>query len=117
MVLREERAVIPIGSYSHRFGVTLSLPSIVGRGGVVQTFEPEMSREERQALESSAASLKISESRTDPVDHQGRRILRRFTSSSGRRRPSAARRDPAPAKDSRCIPSRPRRNTSLDRRC
>jgi L-lactate dehydrogenase len=64
MVLREERAVIPIGSYSHRFGVTLSLPSIVGRGGVVQTFEPEMSREERQALESSAASLKISESRT-----------------------------------------------------
>jgi hypothetical protein len=39
MVLRDERAVIPIGSYSERFGVTLSLPSIVGRGGVIQTFE------------------------------------------------------------------------------
>ena len=63
MVLREERAVIPIGSYSHRFGVTLSLPSIVGRGGVIRTFEPEMSREERQALESSAASIRKSESR------------------------------------------------------
>ena len=64
MVLREERAVIPIGSYSHRFGVTLSLPSIVGRGGVVETFEPEMSREERQALEFSATQLRKAENRT-----------------------------------------------------
>jgi L-lactate dehydrogenase len=64
MVLRDERAVIPIGSYNDSFGVTLSLPSIVGRGGVVQTFEPEMSRDERQALELSAASLRKSESRT-----------------------------------------------------
>src|ERR1700736_6440115 len=34
IVLRDERAVIPIGSYHDRFGVTLSLPSIVGREGV-----------------------------------------------------------------------------------
>ncbi len=54
----DERAVIPIGSYNEKFGVTLSLPSIVGREGVVRTFEPEMSREERQALESSARRLK-----------------------------------------------------------
>jgi L-lactate dehydrogenase len=60
MVLRDERAVIPIGSYSEKFGVTLSLPSIVGRGGVIQTFEPEMSHEERQALEQGAANLKKS---------------------------------------------------------
>src|SRR6202795_3471164 len=58
MVLRDERAVIPIGSYNARFDVTLSLPSIVGRAGVVRTFEPEMSREERQALELGAANLK-----------------------------------------------------------
>ena len=64
MVLRDERAVIPIGSYNQKLGVTLSLPSIVGRGGVVRSFEPEMSGEERQALESSAANLKKSESRT-----------------------------------------------------
>jgi L-lactate dehydrogenase len=62
MVIRDERAVIPIGSYIDRFGVTLSLPGIVGTGGVIQTFEPEMSREERQALEASAANLKKSES-------------------------------------------------------
>ena len=64
MVLRDERAVIPIGSYHEKFGVTLSLPSIVGRDGVLRTFEPEMSHEEQQALERGAANLKKSESRT-----------------------------------------------------
>jgi L-lactate dehydrogenase len=60
MVLRDERAVIPIGSYNDRFGVTLSLPSIVGRSGVVRSFEPEMSPEERQALAVGAANLRKS---------------------------------------------------------
>ncbi len=64
MVLRDERAVIPIGSYNDRFGVTLSLPSIVGRGGVLRTFEPEMSPEERQALMLGAANLRKSEGRS-----------------------------------------------------
>ena len=63
IVLRDERAVIPIGSYHDRFGVTLSLPSIVGRAGVVRIFEPAMSAEEQQALELSAANLRKSESR------------------------------------------------------
>jgi L-lactate dehydrogenase len=61
IVLRDERAVLPIGSYNDRFGVTLSLPSIVGRSGVVRILEPEMSPEEQQALTRSAASLKKSE--------------------------------------------------------
>jgi L-lactate dehydrogenase len=60
MILRDERAVIPIGSYNDRFGVTLSLPSIVGRGGVVRTLEPEMSPEEQQALAFGAANLRKS---------------------------------------------------------
>ncbi len=63
-VLRDERAVMPIGSYNHRFDVTLSLPSIVGRDGVVRILEPQMSREERQALELSAATLRKSEGRS-----------------------------------------------------
>jgi len=63
MVVRDERAVIPIGSYNARFGVTLSLPSIVGRNGVIRSFEPDMSAEERQALEAGAALLKKSQSR------------------------------------------------------
>jgi L-lactate dehydrogenase len=64
MVLRDERAVVPIGSYNETFGVTLSLPSIVARGGVVRILEPKMSGEERQALELSAANIRKSEGRT-----------------------------------------------------
>jgi len=40
MVLNNERAVIPVGSLQKRFGVTLSLPSVVGRRGVIEVFEP-----------------------------------------------------------------------------
>ncbi|HEY2533309.1 MAG TPA: L-lactate dehydrogenase, partial [Xanthobacteraceae bacterium] len=63
IVLRDERAVLPIGSYNERFGVTLSLPSIVGRNGVVRILEPEMSPEEQHALERGAANLKESQGR------------------------------------------------------
>jgi L-lactate dehydrogenase len=58
MVLRDERAAIPIGSYHHAFGVTLSLPSIVGRIGVLTVLPPDLTPEERSRLEKSAESLK-----------------------------------------------------------
>ncbi len=58
MVLRDERAVIPIGSFNPKYEVTLSLPSVVGREGVLQIMEPEMSEPERQALERSAETLR-----------------------------------------------------------
>src|SRR5215813_8749623 len=54
----DEHAVIPIGSYQKDFGVTLSLPSVLGRHGVVEVLEPEMSDEERRGLRKSAESLK-----------------------------------------------------------
>jgi len=57
MVLNDERAVVPIGSYQKTFGVTLSLPSIVGRRGVIEVLEPEMSDEEREGLRNSADAL------------------------------------------------------------
>jgi L-lactate dehydrogenase len=57
MVLNDERAVIPIGSFQRNFGVTLSLPSVVGRSGVTEVLVPEMSGEERSALDRSAAML------------------------------------------------------------
>ncbi len=50
MVLRDERAAIPVGSYQHALGVTLSLPSIVGRDGVVAVLQPELSPDERSGL-------------------------------------------------------------------
>jgi L-lactate dehydrogenase len=58
VVLRDERAVIPIGSYNPTYGVTLSLASVVGREGVVRILEPDLSEEERQALQRSAETLR-----------------------------------------------------------
>ena len=57
-VLRDERVVMPIGSYNPTYGATLSMPSVVGRAGVQRTLEPSMSEEERQALERSADRLR-----------------------------------------------------------
>lgn len=57
-ILRDEHAVIPVGSFNPNYGVTISLPSVLGRQGVTQIFEPEMSAEERQALDRSAAVLR-----------------------------------------------------------
>jgi L-lactate dehydrogenase len=58
IVARDERIVIPIGCYNPKYGVTLSLPSVVGRDGVLETFEPEMSADEEEGLLRSADTLK-----------------------------------------------------------
>jgi L-lactate dehydrogenase len=58
MVLRDERSAIPIGSYQREFGVTLSLPSVVGRGGVTAILSPDLSAEERNGLRKSAENLR-----------------------------------------------------------
>ena len=58
IVIRDERAAIPIGSFNQKFGVTLSLPSLVGRHGVIEILEPDMSSDETLALERSVQSLK-----------------------------------------------------------
>jgi L-lactate dehydrogenase len=76
IVLRDERAVIPIGSYNPAYGITLSVPSIVGRRGVIQTLEPDLSGEECEALRRSAdtlraavAAIHTAPSLTQRVDH------------------------------------------------
>jgi L-lactate dehydrogenase len=58
MVLRDERAVVPIGSFQKELGVTLSLPSVVGSSGVIEVLQPDLSPEERAQLQKSADSLK-----------------------------------------------------------
>ncbi len=57
MILRDERAAIPIGSYHEHYGVTLSLPSVVGRAGIVEVLAPALSAEEDAALTKSAESI------------------------------------------------------------
>jgi len=58
MILRDERAVLPIGSHHASLGVTLSLPSVVGRDGVVSVLQPELSAEEEGALQKSAEAIR-----------------------------------------------------------
>jgi L-lactate dehydrogenase len=58
IVLRDERAVIPIGSYQRAMGVTLSLPSVVGRVGVISVLQPDLTAAERKGLENSAENLR-----------------------------------------------------------
>jgi L-lactate dehydrogenase len=58
VVLRDERAVFPVGSHNPRYGVTLSLPSVVGREGVIEVLWPDMSENELKALERSAETLR-----------------------------------------------------------
>jgi L-lactate dehydrogenase len=57
-VLRDERAVFPVGVHNRRYGVALSLPSVVGNAGVCEVLWPEMSNDETRALEVSAETLK-----------------------------------------------------------
>jgi L-lactate dehydrogenase len=56
--LRDERVVMPVATYREQFGVTLGLPTVVGREGAVVELEPAMSAEEREALEQSAETLR-----------------------------------------------------------
>jgi L-lactate dehydrogenase len=62
-ILRDEHAVIPIGSYNPKYAVTISLPSVLGRQGVSQILEPGMSDEERQAFQRSADVLRNASAR------------------------------------------------------
>jgi L-lactate dehydrogenase len=63
VVLRDERAVFPVGAHNSRYGVALSLPSVVGNAGVHEMLWPEMSSEETRALGCSAETLRGAVSR------------------------------------------------------
>jgi L-lactate dehydrogenase len=62
-ILRDEHAVIPIGSHNPKYGITISLPSVLGRQGVSRILEPEMSEGERQAFQRSAEILRNASAR------------------------------------------------------
>jgi L-lactate dehydrogenase len=67
IVLRDERAVIPIGVFNPNFGATLSMPGILDRRGVSRILEPAMTDEERQALQRSAATLRAAGARIGAI--------------------------------------------------
>jgi L-lactate dehydrogenase len=56
-VLGDERAIFPIGLHNPRYGTTISLPSVVGKGGVSEVILPDITAEELGALERGAERL------------------------------------------------------------
>lgn len=57
-MLRDEGLIEPIGDYHEKYKVTLSLPAVIGRGGVSRFLELDLSRDESEALAASAAFIK-----------------------------------------------------------
>jgi L-lactate dehydrogenase len=64
IVLRDERAVVPIGFYNSKYGVTLSLPGIVGRKGCLNVLYPPLSDVEHMGLEKCIETLRRAQERT-----------------------------------------------------
>jgi L-lactate dehydrogenase len=64
-VLRDERTVFPVATYQPSYGVTVALPTVVGREGSTSVFEPAMSRPERDQLEQSVERLRSAMSRLE----------------------------------------------------
>jgi L-lactate dehydrogenase len=63
IVLRDERAVVPVGVFHSKPGVTLSLPAVVGRNGCIQVLDPPLSKDERSGLDRSVETLRKAQER------------------------------------------------------
>ena len=63
IVLRDERAVVPIGVYNSKLGVTLSLPGVVGRDGCLQVLDPPLSNDEGIGLKKCIETLRKAQER------------------------------------------------------
>jgi L-lactate dehydrogenase len=57
-VLRDERVVLPVAAHQERYGVTIALPTVVGRTGARGVLEPSMSDDERRDFERSVQTLR-----------------------------------------------------------
>jgi L-lactate dehydrogenase len=63
-ILRDERVILPVAAYRHRYGTTIALPTVVGRSGASGELYPSMSEDERSAFERSAATIRDAFART-----------------------------------------------------
>jgi L-lactate dehydrogenase len=67
-VLRDEGLVVPIGAFSEEYGLTLSLPGVIGRRGLREFYPPSVSDAEKELLARSVAALKKAGDRLATVD-------------------------------------------------
>ena len=59
-ILRDEGLVEPLGKYHEKYSSTLSLPSIIGKGGIREVLEPSLSSEEEEAIKKSGKIIEKS---------------------------------------------------------
>jgi L-lactate dehydrogenase len=57
-IVRDEMLVAPVGTYQSQYGVTLSLPSVIGSTGVAEVLIPTLEEAESRALAASAEALR-----------------------------------------------------------
>jgi L-lactate dehydrogenase len=57
-ILRDERVVLPVAAYDADRGVTIGLPTVVGREGATGVLEPAMSDDERRDFDRSVQTLR-----------------------------------------------------------
>jgi len=57
-IVRNEGMVEPVGTWQSRFGVTFSLPAIIGRNGEPKVIDPPLNTEERRLLRRSANAIR-----------------------------------------------------------
>jgi len=81
MILRDERAIVAIGSDQTEFGVTLSLPSVVGRGGITAILPPQTAgagERRQQSQGRPGAGKALTELVARPPDVRFRRAANAF---------------------------------------
>ncbi|HEX2944228.1 MAG TPA: L-lactate dehydrogenase [Rhodopila sp.] len=57
-ILRDEGLAVPIGAFSREYGLTLSLPGVIGRRGLREFYAPQLSGREKDLLGGSVAALR-----------------------------------------------------------
>jgi L-lactate dehydrogenase len=64
-VLRDERAVLPVGAFNADYGVTITLPTVIGAAGAGHIYMPAVNDAERQAFLHSVDVLRQATERTN----------------------------------------------------
>lgn len=57
-ILSDQRTIRPVSFFQEELGVTLSMPAVIGRKGIVRPIKVELDDDEKKKLEHSAEALK-----------------------------------------------------------
>jgi L-lactate dehydrogenase len=57
-ILSDQRTVRPVSFFQEELGVTLSMPAIIGRKGIIKPMRLDLDADEKKKLESSAKALR-----------------------------------------------------------